>query len=281
MATETTVTSAKGWAPDVNSFVAGQVVPEALILQTSTVAGTVEGDAPVVRVAYVDDAAAQFTAEGDVIPEADPALNEVLVATGKVTQLVRLSREQWQQDGAADQLSQSVRRAVVKKANDAYINQAKPTAPAISPAAGLLNVTGITNGGAVASSLDVLIDAFATLEGKGATPTHIVIDPVGWARLRKFKVGTGSAQNLLGAGTTDSDRMLLDVPVLVTPAMPTGTGLIIDKNAVVSAVGPVRVAQSEHAYFSSDSVALRCTWRFGQNVVRPDRIAKFTVTAPA
>ena len=60
-----------------------------------------------------------------------------------------------------------------------------------------------------------------------------------------------------------------------------GTGLVIDKSAIVSAVGEVMVAQSEHAYFDSDSIALRCTWRFGANVVRPDRIGKFTVTAPS
>lgn len=127
----------------------------------------------------------------------------------------------------------------------------------------------------------MLVDLFAELEGNGATPTHIIVDPVAWASLRKFKAATGSAQSLLGAGTSDAARLLLDLPVLVTPAMTAGTGLVIDKSAIVSAVGEVMVAQSEHAYFDSDSIALRCTWRFGANVVRPDRIGKFTVTAPS
>jgi len=35
---------------------------------------------------------------------------------------------------------------------------------------------------------------------------------------------------------------------------------------------------ARHAYFANDSIGLRCTWRFGQNVVRPARIGKFTVT---
>ena len=56
---------------------------------------------------------------------------------------------------------------------------------------------------------------------------------------------------------------------------------MVDRTAVVSAVGDVEVAQSEHVYFGSDSVALRCTWRFGQNVVRPGRVGTFTVTPPA
>jgi len=55
-------------------------------------------------------------------------------------------------------------------------------------------------------------------------------------------------------------------------------GVILDRNAVVSAVGSVRVAVSVDRFFTSDSVALRCTWRFGHIVVRPDRIGKFIIT---
>lgn len=281
MATETTSTSAKAWAPDLHSFAADEVVPEALILQTSTVSGSVEGDAPAVRVAFVTDDEADFVAEGNPIPESDPELSEIVVHTGKVAQLVRLSREQWVQPGAEDPLSESVRRAVIKKANNAYLTQAAPTSPAVTPPAGLLNVAGIINGGPVATSLDKLIDLFATIETNGGTPTHILLSPTAWASLRKFKTATGSAANLLGAGTTDTLPLLLDVPVIVTPALTAGSGMVLDKGAIASAVGEVLVAQSEHAYFSSDSVALRCTWRFGANLVYPNRIGKFTVTAPA
>lgn len=281
MATEMTTNSAKAWSPDLSTFAPSEVIAEALVLQASTVAGTVEGDEPAVRVAYVDDAEAGFEPEGDEIPEADPGLSEVLVHTGKVAQLVRLSREQWVQNGTPQMLSDSVRRAVVTKANQAFIAQAAPTSPAVTPPAGLLNVAGIEAGGEVDANLDALIDLIATLESNGATPSHIILDPVGWASLRKFKTGTGSAQSLLGAGSSDSVRSLLDLPVLVTPAMTAGTGLVIDKSAVVSAVGAVTLAQSEHVYFSSDSIALRCTFRFGANVVRPDRVGTFTVAAGA
>ncbi|WML63206.1 phage major capsid protein [Rhodococcus sp. AH-ZY2] len=281
MATETTLTSAKAWSPDITAFAASEVIPDALVLQTSTVTGRIEGDEPAVRVAYVDDAAAQFVAEGTEIPEDDPALSEVLVHTGKVAQLVRLSREQYSQTGTAQMLSESVRRAVIKKANEAYIAQAAPVAPAVTPPAGLLNVTGIEAGGAVAGDLDALVDLIATLEGNGATPTHILLAPDAWASLRKFKTATGSAQTLLGAGTTDATKSLLDLPVLVSSAMTAGTGLVIDKSAVVSAVGEVQLAVSDQVYFNSDSIGLRCTFRFGANLVRPDRVGTFTVTNPA
>lgn len=123
--------------------------------------------------------------------------------------------------------------------------------------------------------------ALRTIEGNGGQVTHLVLAPDAWASLRKFKTATGSAMGILGAGTNDAERRLLDVPVLVTGAMTAGTGLAIDRTAVVSAVGPVRVATSDHLYFNSDSVALRCTFRFGANLVRPDRVGMFTVTAPA
>lgn len=281
MAVHTTKTSATAWSFDVPGFDPAEAVPEALILTTATVAGSVEGDAVAVRVAYINDDAANFIDEGAPIPEADPELAEVTVFTGKVAQLVRLSREQFGQDGAEQQLAESVARSVTKAANVAYLAQVAPTAPAVTPPAGLLNIAGIVPGGAVAADLDALVDLLATLEGNGATPSHIIVDPIAWASLRKFKTATGSAASLLGAGTSDAARLLLDLPVLVTPAMTAGTGLVIDKSAIVAAVGEVMVAQSEHAYFDSDSIALRCTWRFGANVVRPDRIGKFTVTAPS
>lgn len=281
MATETTSTSARAWSPDISTFAPEDAIPEALVLQTSTVAGEVEGDAPAVRVAWVDDAAAELVAEGAAFSEANPGLSETLVFTTKVGQLLRLSREQWHQDNAEVRLSESVARAVTKKANLAYLTQVAPTAPATTPPAGLLNVSGIVNGGAVADDLDTLIDLIATLETNGGTPSHIIASPTAWASLRKFKAGTTLASNLLGAGTHDAERVLLDLPVVVTPAMTAGAGMVVDRTAIVSAVGPVEVSQSEHVYFASDSIALRCTWRFGANTVHPNRLGKFTVTAPA
>lgn len=281
MAAITTSTSSGAWSPDLHYFPATEVIGDALVLQLSTIAGRLEGDEPVVRVAYVDDADAEFVAEAAEIPESDPTLSEVQVATGKVAQLVRVSHEQYLQASAAQMLSESVRRAVIKRADDAFINQVAPAAPAVAPAAGLLNIEGITTGGAVGTDLDALIDLVAEISAAGGTPSHILLSPTAWASLRKIKTGTGSAQNLLGAGTTDATQSLLGLPVLVSNAMTGDNGLVIDKSAVVSAVGDVKVATSSDVYFTSDSIGLRATFRFGQTVVRPERIGSFTVTAPA
>lgn len=279
MATETTTTSAYAWRPDVTTHLPADVIPEAIILQASTVAGEVEGDAPALRVAYVDDASAQFTAEAGVIPEADPGLNEVTVFTAKITQLVRLSSEQYRQASTPEQLSASVRRAIITKANEAFIAQPAPTPPNVAPPAGVLNIAGIEAGSEIAGSLDALVDLIAGIEANGGTPDVLILDPLGWASLRKLKTSEGAATTLLGAGTNDAERRLLDLPVLVTPAMTAGTGLVIDRSAIVSAVGPIQVATSDDVYFTTDSVGLRATWRIGWNAVRPDRIGKFTIGA--
>lgn len=278
MSNLTTLTSSRAWAPDQNIFNPAETIPEALILNHSTVGGVIEGDRPSLRVAYIDDADAQFSAEGTEIPEAEPALNEVLVHTGKVTQLIRLSNEQYRQEGTPGQLSDSVSRALVRKADQAFLTQPAPTVGDTTPPAGLTNIPGITAADdPVTSNLDPLIDLAAQLEAHGGAPTGILLDPLAWAALRKMKTADGAQTTILGAGTEDAQKLLLDLPVQVSAALTPNTGLVVDNTAIISAVGPVNVAVDESVYFTSDSVATRATWRIGWNIVRPERIGTFTI----
>jgi len=141
--TITTLTTDAAWHPDVVFYDAGDAVPDALILKLTTVSGSIEGDATSTRVAVVDDASAEFVAEGAEIDEGTPALSEKLIYSGKVSQLIRLSREQWVQHQTAGLLSTSVARAITRAANSAFLAQPAPTAPEgqpvpVSPPAGLL-----------------------------------------------------------------------------------------------------------------------------------------------
>ncbi|SHV21184.1 Predicted phage phi-C31 gp36 major capsid-like protein [Mycobacteroides abscessus subsp. abscessus] len=102
--------------------------------------------------------------------------------------------------------------------------------------------------------------------------------PDTWAALRKIKQTTDSAVSILGAGTNDAKPMVLSIPVEINNQMPAKTGLLIDKDAVVSAVSQLEIATSADTYFSSDSVAVRATWRTGHTVPRPDRLGTFTLT---
>lgn len=84
-----------------------------------------------------------------------------------IAQLITISNEQYRQANTASQLSQSVRRAIVTKADQAFVAQVAPTPPAVSPPAGLLSISGTTAAAApVTDSLDSLIDLLAELESK-------------------------------------------------------------------------------------------------------------------
>jgi len=211
--------------------------------------------------------------------EAQPGLNEVVVHCAKLTQLVRLSREQYYQVGTSDQLAMSVQRAIIRRADIAFLAEPAPTGPAVAPMPGLLNVTGIVNGGAVATNLDTISDLIAQLEDNLSVPTAIVVDPLGWSEIRKLKTGTAYNSTLLGAGTEDTTPRLFSLPVYVNRGMTDYSGVIIDRSAVVTAAGSVLIATSEHAFFGTDGVGLRATWRFGHVVVRPERVGKFTIAS--
>jgi len=126
-------------------------------------------------------------------------------------------------------------------------------------------------------SLDGLVDLIAVLQTHLSTPSHILIDPLGWSSFRKLKTGATYNSSLLGAGTSDAVERLLSLPVIVNVALPAYSGLVIDRTAVVSAVGPVQIATSSDVYFQNDEIGLRATWRVGHAVVRPNRIGKFTI----
>jgi HK97 family phage major capsid protein len=265
-----TITSGDAWSPDGYAFAPSDVVPQALILQTATVAAEIDGDAPSLRVAFVDDAdSAAYVAEGQTITEDDPVLDEVEVKTKKISRLVSLSSEQFRQPQTPQQIAQSVARDLVSKADASYLGDADPV--------GLLNAAGVVDGGAIGTNLDALVDLVAELESNGAVPSAIVLDPLGWAEFRKLKTGDTYNSSLLGAGTTDAQALVLSLPVLRSRFIPAHSGLVVDRNAIAAAAGPVRVAQSEHVLFAQDAVQIRATWRIGWKPVRADRLGKFTI----
>lgn len=280
MAINTTLTSSQGWSPDLVAFGPREAIPEALILRASTVVTEqLEGDAPAARVPWVDDAAADFFAEGTEITESDPALNEVTVYTGKIAQLIRVSREQYAQHTTADLLAGSVSRAITRRANEAFISQPTPGS-GNTPPAGLLNAPGIIAGGTIDANLDPLAEVVGSIESAGGSPGVIIANPSAFANLRTLKTATDANSSLLGAGTEDQARRLLGIEVITSPAVPEGKMLVVDPTAVASAVGPVQVATSTERYFESDAVGLRATWRLGWSVQHADRIGSVDVADP-
>ncbi len=282
--TISTTNAATPWRPDQHVFDAGDVLPDALILTDTLTVGAIEGDQPVIEVAYIVDDDAQFVAEGDEIPEGDPALSAATIYSRKIAQLIRLTNEQYRQNNTPAELARSVSRALTRKADAALLAQPAPVQPTdpedppvFAPVAGILNTTGLSVEVVEDGNLDALIDLEAKVRAAGANPTAWVLAPATWAEIRKFKTATASNQNLLGAGTENAQPLLLGIPVKVNPAIPSGSGVLLDSSAILSAAGPVTVTTDPSAYFTSDSVGIRATWRTGHTLPRPDRIGKFTI----
>lgn len=278
MATNTTTTAEYGWRPDTVFHLAQDVVPQALILQTSTIAGDVDGDAPSVHVPFIVDAGqtgtgAVYKAEGAELTEEEADLDEVELKTKKLTRLAKVSNEQYAKEPTASQMAMSFARDLVRKADAAYLGENS------APLIGLLHAAGAVDAPApVSDSLDVLVDLLAELEVNGAEPSHIIVDPLSWAALRKLKTADTYNSTLLGAGTEDAEPRLLSLPVLRSRFVPAHTGIVLDRNQIPTAVGPVKITQSDHAAFASDSVVLRATWRIGFGAIpRPERLGRFTV----
>ena len=266
------------WSPDlISTFDADDLIPEALIVRTASLAGFVEGDAPSVRVPYVSaDAAASTSAEGASMTAVDPTLSEIVVSTDKVGQLIKVSREQTKQAGAAERLAKSMARAVITKADDFYLNNA--AAPA-----GLLLTAGLATAGDLGGATDPTVfeafDAVGAIEDDGGQATHLLINPLDWATLCKLPEGTGSAKSLLADVHDASRRSLAGVPVIVSNHVTAGAALMIDSSEIVAAYGRLDLARSDDFYFDSDSVALRLTFRLGWKVARVARLQKLTIAA--
>lgn len=255
-------TSPEAFALDVLGVAPEPTIPQSILILATTKAGEVEGDEVFVRVPAINlDADTGFVPEGDDIPESDPDLSELVLATGKIAVLVRISREQLAQPAVQDVVTAEIKRSVLKKVDWALLQQPAPVAPATFPPAGL--ISHAVDGGTVADNLDAVIDAVASIEALGGACTNIIAAPDAWASLSKLKDEDTSNRSLIGAGVESAQRTLLSIPINVTSAMPDGRILAVDKSKTLSAYGTIRVSRSEHVYFSSDSLAMRATLRFG------------------
>lgn len=278
MTTVTTTGSPKAWGLDVLGVKPDQVIPEALILHITSKAGFVEGDSPAVRVPAIriDPDEIGFVPEGNNIPEADPELAELVLHTGKIAHLIKVSREQVAQPEALTTIINGQKRALIAKADYALLQTPAPVAPAMYPPAGLL--AHAQDAGPIGDNLDALIDAETLVSSlPGGAATHVLASPESYAYARKLKKGTGSNENLLGAGTESGPKTVLGLPALITSAMPDNKIAVLDKGQILSAYGDVLVARSDEFYFNSDNVALRATFRFGVGVLDPQAIQVLTL----
>ena len=271
----TTTNSPEAWRPNVVvNLDPSNYLDDALIMQTGTYVGSVEGDAPQVLIPYVpDDPEATIVVEGEEIPLADVPTDQVALSTHKIAVVTRVSREMTTQPGAADRIAASLSRSVIRKADNVFLaNAADPT--------GLLNVGDVQTVGDLGADVFDAYDAVAAIEADGGTATHLLVNPLDWGALARIPEATGSNRSVLADVHDAATRTLAGVPVIVHSAVPQGTALMLDRNEVLAAYGTLDLARSDDAFFTQDAVAIRATWRIGFGIVRPSRLVRLTVTEP-
>lgn len=262
------VTGVPAHAPDHIGEIALDAVPGLLITEAATYAGAVEGDAPSVRVPYVVDGSAAVVAEGNAIPDSEPEPAEVVVKTSKVAALAVVSRELYLQNGAAGRFATSLQRSVVNKGNAGFVGSLK-TASAEFHDGGTLS----------GSDLDALGAAVTDVEANGGQASHMFCSAGTWNTLAAIKQATDSAMPLVGVGNVSEapERRLFGCKVVVSNAMDDASIYVVSKADLVAAYSPIALAVSHDAYFSTDSVGLRATFRQGIEPARGDRHALVTV----
>lgn len=262
---------------DISYIPAQDVVPDMLVLTQALQGPVIDGDAPMVRIPYVseDPEAAQVN-EGAKIGDATPVLTELTVSTRKLAVLTQVSNESYT-DKAAPLLTDSLRRAVQVKADHVFLAQDPPVEGQVG-VTGIFNYPGITKGGNIGGSddaFDPIIEAIGAIGNNGGTPTSLIMGYSTWAFLLKLKDANGHpflTQDVINAPTPT----IYGLPVVLSNQCPADKILVNSKNEVITSAGLVQVATSSDAYFDSDSVGVRVTFRFGYGIVHPNRLAIVT-----
>ncbi|MGW5524118.1 phage major capsid family protein [Gordonia sp. NPDC003950] len=278
----TNKTTNAAFSPDqVSTFAAQEILGDSLYLTQTTKGGEILGDVPSLRIPVVNDAdAAEFVNEGTAITPEDVGLDEEVIQVRRISRLVKLSDESYGQGNAAGAVADSVKNDLVRRADLALIAQAAPVAPAIAPSVGIVNTPGILDDYEVGADLEPLVQAYADIVENNGAPTGLILSPGAFVHLYgSMKEATGSNKGLLSAATDSPESAILGLPRVVSNAVPAGTGLIIDRTAIVSAYSSVQLATSTDAYFAEVVTAVRALWYVGHKCVRPQKIAKFTIAA--
>lgn len=273
----TITTDNKGAFPDGTMWAASDIIPNALIYTQATQGPQIIGDSPQARIAYIpDDAEVGFVKEGATIDEGDVKLSELKVFTRKLAVLNVLSNEA--AESAAQNVKNGMELSLMHKADYVFL-QNNPAGDDLAQPTGLANVAGIVDGGQITSATGLvpMVSALGTVADNGAETSGIIMNHGTWARLLSLTDKNG--RGLIAPDVANSAApTLYGIPVVLNTQAPADTVLLVDKTQVLSASSQVSVASSQDYAFGRDGIALRLTMRVGFGVIRPNRLAKLTVS---
>lgn len=277
MATFTTATEGAGSIlPDqFAALITDPIEADALAFQPGVATTQRIGIGGSLRIPRVlDDAAAQWVAEGEEIPTSAPTLDELVVAWSKVAGLVPVSRELAEDSNPSAQgiVGSSLARAITQQIDAAFVGDLEAPAPA--GLAALADAVTVIDGAGLAN-LDPILEARAAVEAAGGKATAILANPADALALAKLKDSTGSNRGLL-----ESTENIDGVPVVRHAKITAGELWVVDASSIYTALREdVTLAVSDGPYFTSDRIAMRATARVGFAFPYPERIARVDLAA--
>ncbi|PPJ24207.1 phage major capsid protein [Nocardia nova] len=256
---------------------------ESLIIQPATrvsvaltAATIVPTHATTVRFPIItDDPSASWVGEGEEIPVSDAESDEIEVTPKKLATLTVISSELADDSSPESQelIGAAIARDIAKKIDAAFFADTTTKGPS-----GLLSVAAaqVVDTGATIANTDPFAEALAKAENVGATINTWAAHPDTVLALAKVKKATGSNEPLLGNDPTKpTQRTVLGVPLMPTPAVPAGTiwGIPKDRTFVVLRK-ETDLQISAHSHFTSDRISIRAITRLGFGFPHPAALVR-------
>ncbi len=208
-------TPTKAAFADTNLLPPEEVIREAIALNPycATPTVTIQGDAPRVRIPYVEtDPTAGVVAEGAEITQTSAALNEIEIATHKVALTIPMTNESLTYTDATQLVSTSAANAVTNRV-DAMFLSAAADGTAGTPA-GLAQLDGLTTETVTdLKDLAPILNVLSKITDHGGEPSALVMRYSVWARLMALTAKDG--RPLIAPDVTSSaEPRLFNVPVI-------------------------------------------------------------------
>lgn len=275
---KTTITKAA--FADTNLLPPEEVIREALALNQycATPTVTIQGDAPRVRIPYVEtDPTAGIVAEGAEITQTSAALNEIEIATHKVALTIPITNEALTYTDATKLVSTSAANAVTNKVDAMFLSAAADSA-AGTPA-GLAQLDGLTTETVTdLKDLSPILNVLSAITDHGGEPSALVMRYSVWARLMALTAKDG--RPLIAPDVTSSaEPRLFNVPVFFNSYAAADTVLALSAKDIFVSASQVEAAVSKDALFTFDSSVMRLVMRFGYGLAHPERIGKVVLPA--
>lgn len=279
--TMTTTGAAKAFTPDQILALVVQPV-QALSVATQAANPIFAPAGPEFRVPMVTkDPTAEWTGEGEEITSSDATLEEFVGRFGKLAGLTIISRELADDSSpaASEIVGQGLSRDLARKLDAAFFGT-KGSSTVQPP--GLEDLEGVTevDGGAAWTDTDPFVEAIYKAAGVGATLSAFVANPDDALVLATLKESTTSKRPLLGSDPSQpAQRQVSGVALLTSPAVELGTVWGVPKDRVLVVVrDDVKLDIDRSAYFSSDRVGIRATFRVAFAYPHPAAVVRIKLT---